>query len=187
MFKKGDLVRRVSENKHGNHVQVKIGKVYKVTEFIEDCQALGPSISVAGITGIYDATCFELVNRHAIDVEKAWVEYGDRKHMETSRILNKYAQINDAGEDQSSLDGTLKTRGNRYGEFKDNANLTAQLMATIEDADIGSTKQMNSMQREALHIICQKISRICNGDASYADNWHDIAGYATLIDNSLKD
>jgi len=93
---------------------------------------------------------------------------------------------NDAGEDQSSLGGTLKTRGSRYGDFADNAILTRELMRLIKIADLDSGKIMDPVQEEALQIICQKISRICNGDPTYNDNWHDIAGYATLIDNYLK-
>ena len=95
-------------------------------------------------------------------------------------------KTNDAGEDQSSLGGTLKTRGSRYGDFKDNARLTSDFMATIRQADAESNNMMDYVQEEALQIICQKIARICNGDPTYNDNWHDIAGYATLIDNYLN-
>lgn len=34
-------------------------------------------------------------------------------------------------------------------------------------------------------MIVHKIGRILNGDPNYADSWHDIAGYATLIDQQL--
>lgn len=37
-----------------------------------------------------------------------------------------------------------------------------------------------------LEMIAHKIARILNGDPNYADNWHDIAGYATLIDLQLQ-
>lgn len=40
---------------------------------------------------------------------------------------------------------------------------------------------------EALDIITQKIGRIINGDANYADSWQDIAGYAQLVANRLND
>lgn len=39
---------------------------------------------------------------------------------------------------------------------------------------------------EALEMIAHKIARICNGDPNYADNWVDIAGYATLVANRLE-
>lgn len=34
-------------------------------------------------------------------------------------------------------------------------------------------------------MILHKVSRIINGDPSYADSWRDIAGYAQLIVNEL--
>ena len=39
---------------------------------------------------------------------------------------------------------------------------------------------------EALDMIQHKIARILNGDLRYADSWHDIAGYATLVDKGLN-
>lgn len=35
-------------------------------------------------------------------------------------------------------------------------------------------------------MIFQKISRIVNGDPDYADNWHDIQGYARLVEERLQ-
>ena len=39
---------------------------------------------------------------------------------------------------------------------------------------------------EALDLIASKIGRMLSGNLNYIDNWHDIAGYATLIENRLK-
>jgi len=36
-------------------------------------------------------------------------------------------------------------------------------------------------------MICHKISRIVNGDPNYKDSWHDIIGYAKLIEDKLED
>jgi len=30
------------------------------------------------------------------------------------------------------------------------------------------------------------MARIVNGDSNYIDNWHDIAGYATLVEQELS-
>lgn len=35
-------------------------------------------------------------------------------------------------------------------------------------------------------MIQHKIARILNGGKSHVDNWHDIAGYATLVENELR-
>ena len=45
---------------------------------------------------------------------------------------------------------------------------------------------MDYDMREALGMIQHKIARILNGDPTYADSWHDIAGYAKLVDDRLN-
>jgi len=35
-------------------------------------------------------------------------------------------------------------------------------------------------------MIAHKIARIINGDPNHLDSWHDIAGYATLVEQELK-
>jgi len=42
------------------------------------------------------------------------------------------------------------------------------------------------VQREALEMICTKISRIIVGDCSHVDHWNDLAGYALRVVDSLK-
>ena len=46
-------------------------------------------------------------------------------------------------------------------------------------------EELSPAQKESLEMIVHKIARILNGDPNYADSWHDISGYATLIDNAL--
>ena len=79
----------------------------------------------------------------------------------------------------------LAERGERYGAFKDQA-VIAQALATVIRGSVGYTR-LAPDQREALSVIFNKISRIVNGDPNYSDSWHDIAGYATLVDKRLKD
>lgn len=40
-------------------------------------------------------------------------------------------------------------------------------------------------QKEALEMIAHKIGRVLCGDPDYADSWHDIAGYAKLVEDRL--
>lgn len=79
---------------------------------------------------------------------------------------------------------TLAERGSRYGSFKDQA-VYAQGMAEIA-RNSRNWSVMAPDQREGLSIIFNKIGRILNGDPDYSDSWHDIAGYATLVDKRLK-
>ena len=89
---------------------------------------------------------------------------------------------------RSEVDNTLSERGSRYGDFADNARISQHLKQVMEHDghDIrDGWLRLNLMQREALTMIAQKIARILNGDPNYADNWHDIQGYAKLVEERL--
>jgi len=79
---------------------------------------------------------------------------------------------------------TLKERNKEYGSFTDNAGMTCLLKALMEDSN--EWDNLLDTQKEALHMIAQKISRILNGNPHNMDSWHDIAGYATLVENELR-
>ena len=85
-----------------------------------------------------------------------------------------------------SLETTLGSRGKVYGSFRDNACLAQALKRSMADhaQDLGKT--FADDQWEALEMISTKISRIVTGDADNIDQWHDIAGYATLIADRLR-
>lgn len=83
-----------------------------------------------------------------------------------------------------SINETLEQRGARYGEFKDVAATTYALQEILRDAS--NHEHMTDDQVIALDMICNKMARIVNGDPNYIDNWHDIAGYATLVEQELS-
>lgn len=84
----------------------------------------------------------------------------------------------------TKVDKTLEERGNRYGSFKGHAEITQGIKMLMRSVD--GWDRLNDSQSEALEMIAHKIARILNGDPNYADNWHDIAGYATLVDEQLS-
>ena len=79
---------------------------------------------------------------------------------------------------------TLTERGNRYGKFKDHAELSQQLKEAMRCSNVWN--HLEPDMREALEMIQHKVARILNGDPTYADSWHDIAGYAKLVDDRLN-
>lgn len=83
-----------------------------------------------------------------------------------------------------SINKTLEQRGSRYGKFKDVAATTYALQEILRDAK--NHEHMTDDQVIALDMICNKMARIVNGDPSYVDNWHDISGYATLVEQELN-
>jgi nucleoid-associated protein YejK len=78
----------------------------------------------------------------------------------------------------------LVERGKRYGVFAEHAEISQTLKNVMRETD-GWSRLTNS-QREALEMHAHKIARILNGDTTYVDNWTDIAGYATLVEQELN-
>lgn len=82
-----------------------------------------------------------------------------------------------------STQDTLKDRQTKYGEFTENAEISQKIKDIFREYPrfIGLTPD----KKEALDIIASKVSRILTGDPEYSDNWHDIQGYAKLIENKI--
>ena len=86
----------------------------------------------------------------------------------------------------TDITSTLNERGERYGKFKDHAEVTQSLKALIKAKMGDKWYRLANDQRESLEMICHKIGRIVNGDPNYADSWVDIAGYAKLVADRLE-
>lgn len=92
-----------------------------------------------------------------------------------------------------SIEQTLAERGNRYGDFGDHAKIAQDLQDLMRRSEktgaSGGTfngwTDLTSVQKQALTVIADKIARILSGDPNYADNWHDIQGYAKLAEERL--
>lgn len=84
----------------------------------------------------------------------------------------------------SDVNKTLDERGERYGKFRNHAELSQKLKQAMKEK--ATWWDLSPSQQKSLEMIAHKIARILNGDPNYADNWHDIAGYATLIDLQLQ-
>ena len=78
---------------------------------------------------------------------------------------------------------TLDTRGNRYGEYSKVSGTAQFLKGAIRYGD--SWDKMEPYMQESLDLICNKIARIVNGDPFYDDSWHDVGGYAKLVEIEL--
>jgi hypothetical protein len=87
-------------------------------------------------------------------------------------------------ETKMSIEETLKERESRYGSFKRHSRIAQNIQTAMAD---GNWSDLSSDKREALQMIAHKIARILNGDQNYADNWHDIAGYAILVEDIIND
>lgn len=86
----------------------------------------------------------------------------------------------------TNINEMLAGRQARYGSFQGHAEISQVIKQVIHSAARARNKELESDQLEALDMISHKIARIINGDPNYADNWIDIAGYATLVANRLE-
>lgn len=82
-----------------------------------------------------------------------------------------------------AVQATLDERGARYGDFSEHARV-AQRIQDVMRAE-PSWDNLPCIHKQALSVIADKIARILTGDPLYADNWHDIQGYAKLVEDRL--
>ena len=85
----------------------------------------------------------------------------------------------------ADIQSTLAERGETYGKFIDVAGLSQGVQEMMHRGR--NWERLRSDQREALQTIASKIARILNGDADHIDSWHDISGYATLVEDRLRE
>lgn len=84
-----------------------------------------------------------------------------------------------------SVEETLAQRGSRYGDFSVHAEIAQNLQDDMRGAK--GWEALSPVQKQALTVIADKIARILSGDPDYDDNWHDIQGYAKLVEDRLVD
>ena len=81
---------------------------------------------------------------------------------------------------QVDIDAILEERGKRYGGFSSHAYITQRLKFMTHEHAEAYDVHLTASAKEALDMIFHKIGRIVNGDPTYVDSWDDIAGYAKL-------
>lgn len=84
----------------------------------------------------------------------------------------------------NDIETTLAERGARYGSFKEHATIAQDIQDAMRKAP--GWNKLAVDQKQALTVIADKIARMLNGDPNYIDNWHDIIGYAKLVEDRLK-
>lgn len=77
---------------------------------------------------------------------------------------------------------TLAEREQQHGSFETHAEIETYLRRLLSQHD----EDMTEVQKCGLGMIIHKMSRILNNGHMHADSWHDIAGYATLVEQHMK-
>lgn len=83
-----------------------------------------------------------------------------------------------------NIDATLEARGDLYGDFGKNSAVMMQIVESMMAGD--NWHSVPQTHRAALIYIAGKISRIVCGDPNAIDNWHDIGGYAKLVEGKIR-
>jgi hypothetical protein len=85
-----------------------------------------------------------------------------------------------------TLKNTLKERGEVYGDYAGGTLLRTDIMTMIlERHEEVNGRPMDKVLRMFILDIVNKLSRLAI-TPDHIDSWHDIAGYATLTEEALK-
>ena len=82
-----------------------------------------------------------------------------------------------------NVNTTLEEREVQHGSFHDNAFIEYKLRAILT----ATGDRLGPTQHIAVGRIMMKLGRILSGGHRHSDTWHDIAGYALLIEKELLD
>lgn len=83
-----------------------------------------------------------------------------------------------------SIDQTLEDRGKQYGgSYAEQAEIVQALKKIAHNAP--QWDGMSADKKESIDLIFTKLSRILYGNPDHHDSWHDIIGYARLIEKEL--
>lgn len=81
------------------------------------------------------------------------------------------------------LSKTLEER-NIYGDYASKAECIQGMKEWARDSP--KWDEMTPDKKESIEMIIHKMSRILYGDPNHIDSWHDIQGYAKLIEDKLR-
>lgn len=78
---------------------------------------------------------------------------------------------------------TIESREPRYGDYYERSDLKERIIEAFSEGR--NWMGLKPDARNSLFMIADKLSRILNGDPDDPDSWHDIGGYAGLVEGRL--
>ena len=118
------------------------------------------------------------------DAEVIWKRHTQPEELPFMDSLNdQYAEIEKVR--QQTIEETLAERQAQYGSFEDVARTTGKIMEALSGVRVNGLSDLPYPHRMALYMIASKMARIVNGDFNSIDEWHDISGYATLVERLI--
>lgn len=86
---------------------------------------------------------------------------------------------------KQQLTEVLAERKKQHGDFRDHSKIAQALKRVVKGGV--SYHLLTDVELEGLEMTLHKIARIVSGDPHKKDHWVDIAGYNTLVGNTLED
>ena len=83
-----------------------------------------------------------------------------------------------------TIEKIIYDRAKTHGDFKKVALMSQQLKSVLAQGD--NWTKLTDQQREAIEMICPKLSRIMFGNNHSSQHWEDISGYALLAADDYK-
>ncbi len=81
---------------------------------------------------------------------------------------------------------TLERRGDVYGRYDMGIRAKAKIMDELQNLrKVNNLPELSTEDYLMVYDIVNKLTRIAVSP-DHLDSWHDIAGYATLVENRLK-
>lgn len=85
----------------------------------------------------------------------------------------------------SDIDNTLQKRASDYGDsFLEQCAYSQGIKEIMRKSP--QWDKMQTDQKEAMEMIATKLSRLLYGNCNHIDSWHDIIGYARLVETRLN-
>ena len=113
-----------------------------------------------------------------------WKQHTQPEELPFMDSLNdQYAKIEQVR--KQTIEATLAERQAQYGCFEDVARTTGKIMEALSEVRVNGLNDLPYPHRMALYMIASKMARIVNGDFNSIDEWHDISGYATLVERLI--
>lgn len=91
---------------------------------------------------------------------------------------------NHAEEVETDLIRMLAERGSRYGDYASMAEVIQSIKQLFRAQLVWGT--LSAAQQETFEMFAVKMGRLLNGDPDDIDSWKDIAGYATVMMQTLE-
>jgi hypothetical protein len=83
----------------------------------------------------------------------------------------------------TELSGTLQERNGTHGDYHVQSSCTEYIESALRTGR--NWDELPAFCKHALKMVSVKLGRILSGDWSHVDHWHDIQGYAGLVEKQL--